>query len=237
MGKCLACGDGGAENFQNWYDYHLRIWHQRMWKILGMAEVITTLKRTSRKVLGRDPWKKKQKTVSAQWLGNILGNYYDFLSYKYGHLRWIWADLFMIFLSSLRTPNVGLCCAWGENLIRITTLVDLDNATVAGVCKTFVNYLYNVTFFLEQTFHSRIFVFELEHCRFMVLQSTTIAFFPDKFYESLIWIGFYCTSIWSIDVWNTTLSQTHMFANAHICIYIYVIKRTMIIMTMIMIID
>lgn len=36
---------------------------------------------------------------------------------KYGRLRLIWADLFMIFLSSLRTPNVGLCCAVpGENI-------------------------------------------------------------------------------------------------------------------------
>lgn len=77
---------------------------------------------------------------------------------------------------------------WEENLIRITTLVDLDNATVAGVCKACVNHLYIIYIYimLHFPFHSRIFVFELEQCTFMVLQSTTIAFFPDKFYESLI---------------------------------------------------
>ena len=156
--------------------------------------------------------------VSAQWLGNILGtNFCPQIWTLEMDLGWFVHD-FSIKFKDTKCRTV-LCSTWGENLIRITTLVDLDNATVAGVCKTFVNYLYNVTFFLEQTFHSRIFVFELEQCRFAVLQSTTISFLPDKFYESLIWIVFCCTSIWSIDVWNTTLSQTQMFPNAHICIY------------------
>ena len=206
MGKCLACGDGGAEFVWNWYDYHLRIWHQRMWKILGMAEVIRTLKRTSRKVLGRDPWKKHKflfpplMALETFW---VIADFCPQIWTLEMDLGWFVHD-FSIKFKDTKCRTV-LCSTWGEILIRSTTLVDLDNATVAGVCKTFVNYLYNVTFFLEQTFHSRIFVFELEQCRFMALQSTTIAFFPDKFYESLIWIGFYCTSIWSIDVWNTTL--------------------------------